>query len=182
MQLNNKLYYYEITNAREQSLVWVDINGDKDLTDILDKMRKKESESEYMREEERALLWKILFKPMFKRNELLLPQRLLLLLLQRLIEVERTSSKLKYSKYNWPLILCQYMIALSSSAEAPPSWWILKWTMLVWKSAHPITIQRYVSADIAKSNGLLWQYAAIIKHTPEYVQAKKQKKPVTMIL
>ena len=46
MQLNNKLYYYEIANAREQCLVAVHINGDKDLTDILDKMRKKESESE----------------------------------------------------------------------------------------------------------------------------------------
>ena len=56
MQLNNKLYYYEILNAREQGLVGVHINGDKDLTDILDKMRKKESESKCMREEEKALV------------------------------------------------------------------------------------------------------------------------------
>ena len=42
MQLNNKLYYYEIANAREQGLVAVHINIDIDLTDILDKMRKKE--------------------------------------------------------------------------------------------------------------------------------------------
>ena len=40
MQLNNK-YYYEIVNAREQGLVGVHTNGNKDLTDILDKMRKK---------------------------------------------------------------------------------------------------------------------------------------------
>ena len=58
MQLNNKLYCYEIANAREQGLVEVHINGDKDLTDILDKMRKKESESECMREEERAFSMK----------------------------------------------------------------------------------------------------------------------------
>ena len=56
MQLDNKLYCYEITNAREQGLVGVHINGDKDLTDTLDKMRNKESESECMREEERALV------------------------------------------------------------------------------------------------------------------------------
>ena len=48
MQLNNKLYYYEIG---EQGLVGVHIKGDKDLTDILDKMRKKETKSECMRED-----------------------------------------------------------------------------------------------------------------------------------
>ena len=56
MQLNNKLCYYKIANAREQGSVGVHINEDKDLTDILDKMRKRESESECIREEERALL------------------------------------------------------------------------------------------------------------------------------
>ena len=60
MQLNKKLYYYEIANAREQGLVAVNINVDKDLTDILDKMRKWENESECIREEEKALVWKIL--------------------------------------------------------------------------------------------------------------------------
>ena len=56
MQLNKKLYYYEIANAREQGLVGVHKNGDKDLTDVLDKMRKKENESKCMRVEERALV------------------------------------------------------------------------------------------------------------------------------
>ena len=42
MQLN-KLYYYEIANAREQGSVGVHINEDKDLTDILDKMKKEKA-------------------------------------------------------------------------------------------------------------------------------------------
>ena len=36
MQLNNKLYYYEIVNAREQDLVGVHINVNIDLTDIIE--------------------------------------------------------------------------------------------------------------------------------------------------
>ena len=50
---------YTIIKSRipeEQCLVGVHKNGDKDLTDVLDKRRKKESESKCMRVEERALV------------------------------------------------------------------------------------------------------------------------------
>ena len=81
------------------------------------------------------------------------------------------------------LILCQYIIALSSLAEAPTSWSILNCTMVARKPAYPIATQRYPKTYATKNNGLFCQNVVIIKCKPKRIQAKKHKMiPVTMIL
>ena len=68
-------------------------------------------------------------------------------------KIKWTLAKLEMVKVTGTLILCQYMIALSWSAEASTSWSILNWTMLAWITMNPTMVQRNPTALIIKNNG-----------------------------